>query len=106
MRLAAPTTPFDLSEPRLREVRDFVRKAQAGALPGPNGIPLQGLQGMSKTPTALMETAESGVETGSSTIFLGRSRWSLHPKEDLSKLLNSSGPYACRMWRASPSLGC
>ena len=38
------------------------------------------LQGMSKTPTALMETAESGMETGSSTIFLGRSNWSLHPK--------------------------
>ena len=35
---------------------------------------------MSKTPTALMETTESGVETGSSTIFLGISRWSLHPK--------------------------
>ena len=27
-----------------------------------------------------METAESIVETGSSTILLGRSRWNLHPK--------------------------
>ena len=39
MRLAAPTTPFDLSEPKLKEVRDFVRRAQAGASPVPNGIP-------------------------------------------------------------------
>ena len=35
---------------------------------------------MSKTTRALMETAESSVETGSGMIFLGRSRWSLHPK--------------------------
>ena len=39
VRLAAPTAPFHLSEPRLKEVRDFVRRAQACALPGPNGNP-------------------------------------------------------------------
>ena len=39
VRLAAPTTPFDMSEPRLKEVRDFVRRAWAGASPGPSGIP-------------------------------------------------------------------
>ena len=39
VRPAAPTTPFDLSVPRLKEVTGFVRRAWAGASPGPNGIP-------------------------------------------------------------------
>ena len=39
LRPAATTTPFDLSEPRLKEVTGFVRRAWAGASPRPNGIP-------------------------------------------------------------------
>ena len=38
VRPQTPTTPFDLSEPRLKKVRDFVRRAWDGASPGSSGI--------------------------------------------------------------------
>ena len=34
-----PTTQFDVSEPKLSEIRDVVKKARSSSAPGPNGIP-------------------------------------------------------------------
>ena len=35
----APSCQFDIADLRLKEVRDFVKKARSGSAPGPNGIP-------------------------------------------------------------------
>ena len=34
-----PSIQFDLSEPKLSEIRDVVKKARSSSAPGPNGIP-------------------------------------------------------------------
>ncbi len=39
VRPTEPTTPFDLSEPKLSEVERFLKKARSSSSPGHNGIP-------------------------------------------------------------------
>ena len=92
MRLATPTTPFDLSEPRLKEVRDFVRRAWAGASPGPSGIPYKVYKACPRLLLLLWKLLKEVWRQEVVPSFWDRSRWSLHPMEELLKLLNQSRP--------------
>ena len=39
VRPMEPGVPFDLSEPKMSEVKAVVRKAWAASAPGPSGVP-------------------------------------------------------------------
>ena len=92
VRLAAPTTQFDLSEPRLKEVIGFVRRAHAGASPGPNGIPYKVYKACPRLLQLLWKLLKVVWRQEVVPSFWGEADGVYIPKEELSKLLNQFRP--------------
>ena len=92
VRLAVHTTPFDLSETRLKDIRDFVRRAQAGVSPGPNGIPYKVYKACPRLLHLLWRLLKVVRRQEIVSSFWAEADGVYIPKKELSKLLNQFRP--------------
>ena len=106
VRLAVPTTPFDLSEPRLKEVTGFVKRAWAGASPGPNGIPYKGYKTCPRLLQLLWKLLKVVWRQEVVTSFWAEADRVYIPKEELSKLLNQFRPISLLNVEGKIFFGC
>ena len=91
-RPTAPGIPFDLAEPRLREVKEFVKKARAGAAPGPNGVPYKVFKACPGLLHLLWKLLKVAWRQDIVPIFWAEADGVYIPKEALSEILNQFRP--------------
>ncbi|XP_060086247.1 uncharacterized protein LOC132565620 [Ylistrum balloti] len=88
IRPEEPEQPFDESEPKLKEVREVIRKARAGSSPGPNGVPYKVYKNCSRLTVRLWMYLRIVWRRGRLTDSWHQAKGCFIPKEENSELLN------------------